>query len=272
MFLTSIATQIFSNVDNIVIGALCSPSLVTIYSIGLQFFSMFQNLSTGMSGVMLPTITNAVIQDEKNNDNSNVVNLVIKAGRIQFCILGGALVGFICIGKDFVQQWIGSGYDDVYIITLILLIPAMFELCINVCLSILRAKNKLGFRTIMVFSSAILNAILTFFLVRRYSYIGAAVATAMCYIAVSLIAMNVYYCKVLKLPMKFIYKGIFKRIWLCLFGSGCVLYCLSKVINGSWISIFINIFVFCAIYMLSLILFAIDIEQRSRIPIIKKFL
>ena len=44
MFLTSIAAQVNSNLDNVIIGAFVGPIQVTIYSIGLLLFTMFENI------------------------------------------------------------------------------------------------------------------------------------------------------------------------------------------------------------------------------------
>ena len=40
---------------------------------------------------------------------------------------------------------------------ILLMSPALLELCVNVCLSILRAKNTLGFRTLVLFFFQILQ-------------------------------------------------------------------------------------------------------------------
>ena len=66
-------------------------------------------------------------------------------------LLGAIFTGFFFFGKEFVFLWMGDGFDDVYYLAIILMAPAMLELCINVCLSILRAKNKHGFRTAVLF-------------------------------------------------------------------------------------------------------------------------
>lgn len=269
MFLTSIASQIFSNLDNIIIGAFRGPALVTIYSVGLLFFSMFQSLSAGIAGVMLPTVTSVLGQKD---GMTKVVNVIIKAGKAQFILLGAALVGFICIGQDFISVWMGAGYEDVYIITLILLIPSMFELCINVCHSVLRAQNRLGFRTGVVIVSAVFNAIITVILVNMWSYIGAAVATACSYIVCSLLAMNIYYAVVIKLPMLNIYKSILGRVSVCLLVSGACLYVFSRFVNGSWMAIIANIVVFCIIYGISLIVYGLETDEKRQIPVVRKFI
>lgn len=268
MFLTSIAAQVNNNLDNVIIGALSGPNLVAVYSMGLVIFSMYNSLSTSVSGVMLPTVTN-ILEDERESEKK-LHTLIVKVGRVQFLLLGAAVVGFACIGKDFVNVWLGNGYDDVYIITLILMLPSLFELCVNICLSILRAKNQLGFRTIVLFSSTILNATITILLVKYWSYIGAALGTATSFIVGNLIVMNYYYYKKFHLPMLKIYKQIFSGIWLCLAVSGAILFFASKHIYGDWKAIIINICIFCIVYAISLLTFGLTPEEKKRIPLFNK--
>ena len=269
MFLTSIAAQVNNNLDNIIIGAISGPNLVTVYSMGLLIFGMYENLSTSVSSVMLPTVTNLL---EEDKSGTSIYQLVVKAGRIQFLLLGATVVGFACIGRDFISSWLGSGYEDVYIITLILMIPSLFELCVNTCLSILRAKNKLVFRTVVLFASTLLNGIITVIAVKNWSYIGAAYGTAASFIIGSLIVMNLYYYKVLHLPILKIYKEITKGIWACLIVAGMVLFVASRYINGGWISIIINVLIFCLVYGCTLLLFGLNSDEKKGIPIIGKMI
>lgn len=267
MFLTSIAVQMNNNLDNIMIGAISGPALVTVYSMGLLIFGMYENLSTSVSGVMLPTVMNLM---EEDKSGEKLQEFIVKVGRIQFLLLGTAAVGFACVGKDFIDVWLGTGYEDVYIITLILMIPSLFELCVNVCLSILRAKNKLGFRTITLFASTILNAIVTVLAVKYWSYIGAAFGTAASFIIGSLIIMNIYYYKEFHLPMLKIYREITKGIWICLAISGAILLFASRYIRGGWGALILNIIIFCVVYGITLLVFGLNDKEKSSLPIINK--
>lgn len=267
MFLTSIAAQVNNNLDNVIIGAISGPALVTVYSMGLLIFGMYENLSTSVSGVMLPTVTNLL---EEDDNGAKIQRFIIKVGRIQFLLLGAAVVGFTCIGKDFINAWLGDGYEDVYVITLILMVPSLFELCVNVCLSILRAKNKLVFRTTILFASTILNAIVTILAVKYWSYIGAAFGTAASFIVGSLIVMNLYYCKELHLPMLRIYREITKGIWFCLAIAGGALFLVSRYVKGGWGSVIINIVVFCIVYGAMLFAFGLTPQEKNDIPFIRK--
>ena len=267
MFLTSLASQAFTNVDNIVIGAFLGTSVVSLYSVGQYFFNLFQQLSCGISGVMLPTITMAVNEE---NGLKEAEKVVIRAGRMQFLLLGAAFAGVVCIGKEFINLWLGDGYEDVYILVLILVGPSLFELCINVCHSILRAQNKIAFRTYVTFASAVGNAILTIILVKAWGYMGAAVATAITYVVCSLIIMNIYYVKVIKLDMLSIYKNILRKIWICILISSIVLLGLNQLLSGSWATFLLKVFAFAFVYGALLLAYGLDPEEKRQIPYIGK--
>lgn len=267
MFLSTIFAQVENNVDNVIIGAIRGPALVTVYSMGLLIFVMYENLSCSVSGVMLPTVSKVL---EQEDGESAVQKLIVKAGRIQFMLLGAALIGFLCVGKSFIKVWLGGGFEDVYVITLILMIPSLFELCVNVCLAVLRAKNMLGFRTGVLFASTALNVIVTVTAVKYWSYIGAAFGTAASFLIGSVIIMNIYYYKKLGFNMLKIYGGIFKGTWLCLIISGICTYFSSRFLGDGIVSLVINIVVFCVVYGATLMLFGLTKEEKRALPIIGK--
>lgn len=269
MFLTTIAAQVNNNLDNVIIGAMSGPQFVTVYSMGLLIFAMYEQLSTSISGVMLPTVSKILQED---CGMAKVQNLIVSAGRIQFVLLGAAVVGFACIGQDFITLWLGDGFQDVYMITLILMIPSLFELCVNVCLSVLRAKNMLGFRTVVLFGSTVLNLVVTIIAIHTWSYIGAAFGTAASFMVGSLLIMNIYYHKKFNLPILKIYGRIVDRIWLCLAVSGAVLFVASKFINGGWIAFVLNVLIFCVVYAACLLAFGLCKEEKSHIPFFRRFI
>lgn len=264
LFLTSIAAQVNNNLDNVIIGAIKGAEYVTVYSFGLLIFGMFEQLSTSISGVMLPTVTNVLVHDKTGNA---IKQLVIKVGRVQFMLMGAAAVGFIILGKDFISLWLGDGFSAVYVITLILIFPAMLELCVNVCLSILRAENCLGFRTTILFASTVLNLIVTYVAVKYWNYIGAAFGTAASFIIGSVVIMNIYYKKKLGLPMLRIYGQIFNRIWVCLLLAGGALWAFSRFFYGTLWSFVIGVAVFAVVYGGSLLFYGFNKEEKQFLKI-----
>ncbi len=269
LFLTAIAAQINSNMHNVIIGAFKGPELVTIYSFGLLIFGMFEQLSMAISGVMLPTVTQVLKQDEGNR---NIQQLIVNVGRVQFLLLGAAVVGFALLGQQFVQAWLGNGFEDVYIIVMVLMLPTLFELCVNVCLSVLRAKNMLGFRTAVLFASSALNLVITIIGVKYISYIAASAGTAISFILGSLLVMNIYYYKKLGFHMIRIYRGIMSRIWVCLLLAGTAVAISRTVFTEGWSAFLLNVLVFSLVYGLSLLLYGLTKEERTGIPFLNKLI
>ena len=267
LFITTIAAQVNNNLDNVVIGAIKGASWVAIYSMGLLIFGMFEQLSTSLSSVMLPTVTNILKTD---HDGTEVQKTIVKIGRIQFMLLGAALAGFIVLGKDLINLWLGEGYDDVYIITLILMAPALLELCVNVCLAVLRAKNMLGFRTGVLLGVIVLNAIVTLVGVKYFGYFAAAVGTALSFLIGSVVIMNIYYYKKLSFKMLKIYRQIFSGTWICLLLSTGAIIISSRFINNGWFGFIINVGIFSIVYAVTLLLFGMKKEEKSQILFINK--
>jgi O-antigen/teichoic acid export membrane protein len=218
---------------------------------------------------MLPTVTKVLNQE---NGLQKVQQNIIQAGRIQFILLGAALIGFAVVGKDFISLWLGDGYSDVYIITLILMIPSLLELCVNVCLSVLRAKNMLGFRTFVITGITILNAIITIIGVRYYGYLAAAIGTAISFVVGSLVIMNIYYYKKLSFPMLHFYREIFRGTWICQIIAGCVTYLASRYwFTDGWFGLIANVSIFIVIYFGLLLCIGLTKQEKRMIPVLNKF-
>lgn len=203
LFLQSIVIQFNGNVDNMVIGAVLGSKMVTIYSFAIMLFNMYEQLSSSVSSLMLPTVTNRLHQGA---DDRQMEDLVARVGQIQFALLGAALCGFALLGKEFFQLWLGAGYEDCYYLVLILIVPVTIPLIQNVCLSILRAKNLMGFRTLSLVYSTLINCVLTVFGTMHFGYFAAAIGTSVSTVVGSVISMNIYYHKKLGLH-------VFRMLW-----------------------------------------------------------
>jgi len=227
VFLQSLIAQIDNNLDNVVIGAEMGAKYVTVYSFGLSIYAMFTQLSVAISGVMLPTVAKRI---ENKATYSELENLVIRIGKIQFILLGAALSGFIVLGKEFINLWLGTGFEDVYGITLVLMTPTIFELSQNVSLSILRAENKISVRLKALGIGAFINLLITVFGVRRYGYFAACFGTAMSVTIGSLVLMNIYYYKQYKFNPIRIYGSIMGKTLLCLLPAMICTYVIKTTV------------------------------------------
>lgn len=251
MLISSLVNQVNSNLGNIVVGAFLGSVEVTIYSTALTIFNMFSQIGSSVSSVMLPRVTGLL-----KCENVNIEDYVVKIGRIQFMLVGAAFGAFTVLGKSFISIWMGDGFADAYLITIILMIPAVFEICINVCLAVLRATNKLKFRTVVLVLMLLFNAVVTIVGVPRWGYFAAALGTMLSYTIGEIIAMNCYYHKKLGMHPCKVYCKIFSRTWLCIILSSAAAYfttlCFSSDLKKFILGALMFIFVYAILLFLTM--------------------
>lgn len=207
MFLNIIVDAIYNNTDQVILGSVCGTIAVSVYAVGSKIIQLNQRFSTTISGLFLPNITKTL---QEENGDEKVNEIFIKVSRIQIYIMMFILSGFWIIGKMFIYLWAGKEYIDAYYIVLIIITPAIIPLTQNVCLSIIQAKNKHQFRSVMYILIAILNILISIPLAKKYQGIGAAIGTAIGNLLGQILTMNIFYYKVIHIDIPTYWKNFFK--------------------------------------------------------------
>ncbi|MBQ3475395.1 MAG: oligosaccharide flippase family protein [Bacilli bacterium] len=207
IFLGVVVDKVNWSVDQFVLGSVVGTVAVSIYSAASTLNVLFINLSTAISGVMLPKMSKMVA---KNATDEELTNEFIKVGRIQYLVTFLMASGLVLFGKEFINAWVGPEFEESYYVALILILPLCIPLIQNLGLSIIQAKNKFKFRTISMAVMSIFNIILSIFLAKKYGPIGSAIGTAISLIMVNVIIMNIYYYKVIKINVLKFWQQIIK--------------------------------------------------------------
>ncbi len=205
LFIASIVDKANWSVDNFVLGAVSGTVAVSIYSVAAQLNTLFVNLSTAVSNILLPKVSKMVA---KKTSAAELTDELIKVGRIQYYIIFLMCTGLILFGRQFLDLWVGSDYKDAYYVALILIIPVCIPLIQNLGISIMQAMNKFKFRSISMFIMAIINVIISIFLAKAYGPVGAAIGTGVSLLICNGIIMNIYYYYVIKLDVINFWKNI----------------------------------------------------------------
>ncbi|WP_079525407.1 oligosaccharide flippase family protein [Solibacillus isronensis] len=205
VFLGVVVDQINWNTDQFILGIFTDTAAVAVYAIGMLFIKLYLQFSTSISGLLLPMVSMMVAN---NANNEKLTGLMIKYGRVQYIIMAYILIGFILFGQPFINIWAGSNYDSAYYIVLIILIPLTIPLIQNTGLSILRAKNLQGFRSIVLMLIAVLNILISIPLVKHFGGIGAAIGTGFSLTIGNSIIMNIYYHRRIGINIPIFWKNI----------------------------------------------------------------
>lgn len=207
VFLASIVDMLYWSTDKVLIGAMIGTSAVAVYNVGVTFNNMIQQLSTGISSVLVPRITGMVFNECSNEELSD---LFIKIGRLQFIIVSLVVTGFVVFGRQFIIFIAGTGYKDAYIIALLTMIPLSIPLIQNTGLNILIAKNKHKFRAVVYAIVAIVNVITTVIGIKYWGIIGAAFCSCVAFTLGNGVIINIYYAKVIHLDIGIFWNNIIR--------------------------------------------------------------
>lgn len=264
--LNVIIDQINWNVDRVILGRYRGTASVAVYSVGATLQTYYQMFSTSISGIFGPRIHHIVNSGKSAAERSRVLtSLFIKIGRIQYLVLALVCSGLIFFGREFIYFWAGPGYDEAYIVALLLIIPVTIPLIQNLGIEIQRAQNQHQFRSVAYALMAVVNLILSIFLVQRYGAPGAAFGTTLALILANGLIMNIYYQKKCGINVVQFWKNI-GRMSLGLVVP-CVYGCLIKRFFDfySIMALGAGILTYMLVYALSMWFLGINREEKGMV-------
>ena len=205
IFLNAIMDRIYWDSGQFILGVYTGVSIIAVYAVALQLVNIYKGFSTAIAGLFLPRITAMVTNNE---GDGRISDLFIKTGRLQYIIMAFILSGFVVFGKYFIIFWAGPDYVEAYYIALVLFVPLFIPLIQNIGITILQAKNKMKFRSILYAVLSIGSLGISIPLAKQYGGIGCAVGTASALVIGQIIIMNIYYHKKVGLDMIEFWKEI----------------------------------------------------------------
>ena len=210
ILLNMVFDQVFWKTGQVVLGAVCGASSVAVYGVACKLItSGYMHVSRGVTSVFLPKLT-AI--SAKTDDMGEINSLFNRIGRIQAMLVWGVCGGFIVLGQDFIQLWAGSDFAEAYPSIIILMLGLSVALIQNLGLSVLQAKNKMGFRAVVYIALAVLDVIISIPVSGQFGVVGcAAVAAVLLFIGTGPI-INTYYHRVIGIDIPGFYKTVLPLI------------------------------------------------------------
>lgn len=262
VFAVTLIDQIFFKTNQIILGIISGTSAVAVYAIASIIYMNYMSLAVAISGVYLPHITEMI---SKKESMQKISNLFIQIGRWQYFLLAAVFSGFVIFGKQFIDLWAGSNFQDAYWITLLIIVPFTIDLIQNIGLAILQAQNKYDFRAKVYFCMGIFNLCLTIPLGLKYGGIGCAFSTGLAMFIGNGLVMNWYYLKVTNLEIIKFWKNIISiSIGVIIITLLC--YVLNSIISIGGTNIFIiKIMVFLIVYVLIMYKFFMNMDEKIKI-------
>lgn len=263
VFVVTLIDQVFWKTNQIILGIISGTAAVAVYSIASLIYMNYMALSTAISGVYLPHVTGMVARKEPIR---NLSELFIQIGRWQYYLLALVATGFIIFGKQFIALWAGPGFEDSYIITLLIILPFTVDLIQNIGLAIMQAMNRYDFRARIYFVTGVLNLLLAIPLGIKYGGIGCAVATGISMIVGNGFIMNWYYAKEMHLAIASFWKQIGKISFIT-FMCLVIGYWVNAYIGpyGGIYPFILKVVMYTILYVVMIYFFAMNLSEREKV-------
>lgn len=266
VFLNVIMNKIYYSTGQFILGIVSDTKTVAVYALAIQIIMMYIQFSTAISGVMFPKIARMIAGHVANTDLTDVM---IKIGRLQYIVIAYLMGMFFFIGEDFLCLWAGEEYITGYPIVMILMAAIWIPLIQNTGIAILQAQNRNQYRMTVYILCAACSVLLSIPLAQRYGGIGCAVATAISVIVSTGLAMNWYYQRKIHLDMKAFWKNIIGMTkGTALFGIMILVILHVGIFSVNWKDFIIQGILYTLIYLGITYLFSLNIDEKRFLKVI----
>ena len=265
----SLINQINTGAGKIIIGwREDSTKIITTYSIISQLYLLYCNMSSVVQNIYYPSISTAVFKGENVN---KITNRIVYPSRIQLMILQLIIIGFMFFGLDFLKLWIGNQdgmqIDKIWILSLLLMLTSFIYLCQNTITCILKAKNKLKERTIILgigaFFNILFSIIFSFIIDSVYSVVIGLIVSNIIFCS---IIMNIYYKKYGIINVKSFFRETFSRQQFVIFLSIVIGFLLNILfLNVNWGIFLVKCIIIILFYIFFEILIGTNKIEKERI-------
>lgn len=188
-----------------ILGIISGSTAIAIFGIAASIESYVYYFAYALNGMFLPRVSQIL------SKNGDVMPLMNKVGRIQLMIVGSIVFGFICLGQHFINLWVGSGFEQSYWCSVLLIIPTLIYLPQEIGIQTIIAKNEVKYQAFVWIAMAVVNIILSFILGRIWGAVGISLSICIAYF-VRTFGMDAILKYRLKLNLSTFFVNTFARV------------------------------------------------------------
>lgn len=243
----TIAEQLCFNITPTILGVVSNSANIAVFGIANTLEGYVFTFANAINGMFLPTVSRMV---KKENSDENILQLMIKIGRIQLIIIGLIIIEFISVGKEFIILWMGKEYVTAYYCSILFILPSIISLTQEIANTTVVALNKVKQKSYVYIASSIINIVLSLILSQFLGVLGASISICISYF-VRYIFMNVIYYKTLNIDVFRFFKECHIKMLIPLLLSLIIGMCVHLFIHlAGWTGFLIKGMIVVVVYVL----------------------
>lgn len=247
------------NIAPSILGMFASAGVIAVLGISISLEAYTYTFACALNGLFLPKISRILY------GKGDILPLMIRVGRIQILTLGILLIGFWVVGRDFISAWLGVGYEDSYVCTLLLITPAFFLLPADIADQTLIASGNVKYRAFVYLTMAIVNIPLSVIMTKYYGLVGLAFSIFIAYVVRNIALYYVYYTRLHINVASFVRETYLKMFPGLLVSGGCAYFLSYYLQTSGWNSVLLKTLIVVIFYVLGMGLLAMNGDEKSMI-------
>ena len=262
---SSLAARLSISLMSTVLASVRDAVSVAIFGIAVTIETYAYTFSNVFSGLFLPKITKMDAENDYNVIEANS----FKVGKIQACISGLILSGFIVFGKQFLALYLEPIYSQSYWPTILLILTIFIQSPLVIQETVCIANGSLKQSAILELVMSAIRLGFCFLFAKLYGVIGLSLCYSILGILMYVLKMFFVYKKFNRLNIKNFLLGVYLKSLLPISASLLIGLLITKIINpNSWLKLVLLILVYALFYII--LCFILFFNKNEKETIINK--
>lgn len=245
------------NISPSILGMFAGAAVIAVLGISISLEAYTYTFACALNGLFLPKISRIL------NNHGDVLPLMVRVGRIQILTLGLILIGFFIVGQDFITAWLGSGYEEAFVCTLLFIMPAVMLLPADIADQTLIASGNVKYRAFVYIIMMVVNIPLSVVMTKYWGLNGLAVSIFIAYMVRNVAMYYVYYSKLHINVWQFI-RDSYIRMLPGLLVSCASAYVLASFLDiGSWYGVACKSAIVVICYVIAMWILAMNEGEKD---------
>lgn len=255
----ALAQRLIFSLAPSILGMFSGSTSIAILGIATTIEGYTFTFANALNGMFLPKVSRVISKNPQE-----LLHLMTKVGRVQIIIVGLIVVGFSCLGKDFIHLWVGEDFSASYLCALLIVIPTLFSTPQDVANSAVLAMNKVKKQAIVFIATSVFNVILILLLVKQYAALAVCISVCVTYFLRTAI-MDFVYWKEMQIEVLAFFKNSYGKMALALilatvFG---VLINIVDPFETTWLTFIVKGGLFVVVYAIVMWLFGMNSYEKE---------
>ena len=258
--ITTLAQRLVFSITPSVLGIVSNSSEIAIFGIVSTIEGYVFTFTTAINGMFMPTISRAYSNEDSGE---KMFSLFSGVGKFQYAINGLIVAGFLAVGKQLIQLWMGEGYEAAYYGILLTIIPGLFYNSLQIANTALIVTNKVKYQAYINLIMGVVNILLAFPLARLWGVMGACISIFIAFM-IRNVLLNAICYRVLHLNIPQFIVECYLRMSIPIVVSAASGFALNSfVAPQGWLNLLFRGFLVVAVFFISLILAGINKKDRK---------